>query len=183
MFEKQLANMKILMVIAPDQFRDEELLTPKKRFQEAGAVVTVAACKLGEAKGMLGCKVHPDILITDANTKDYDAVVVIGGMGSPEYLWRDTTLHALLQQMSKNGKVVAGICLSGVVLANAGILNGKRATVWPTADSKEAFQDRRVIYIDQPVVQDGNIITANGPAAAAQFADAITAELSKISVW
>jgi protease I len=180
MAEKRLAGSKILMVIAPDQFRDEELLTPKQVLSDAGAEVTVASTKMGEAKGMLGASVSPDIILADAHAKDYHAVIVVGGMGSPQYLWHDQRLHALVKEMNRDGKVVAAICLSGAALANAGVLAGKRATVWSMPESIKALKDGKAQYVEEPVVQDGKIITADGPSAAQQFAETIVAELSKV---
>jgi protease I len=182
MAEKRLAGTRILMVIAPEQFRDEELLTPKQLFMDAGAAVQVASTKPGEAKGMLGAQVIPDLVLADAKSGDYQAVIVVGGMGSPEYLWNEPKLHEIICKLNKDDKVVAAICLSGAVLANAGVLKGKRATVWPMDESLKALADGNAQYVEEPVVQDGKLITANGPEAARQFGETIIAELSKVKV-
>ena len=80
----KLSGKRVLLVIAPEQFRDEELFQPQAIFKSEGAHTTIAACKLGEAKGMLGGTVQPDLLISDVKAENYDACVeVIGGMGSP----------------------------------------------------------------------------------------------------
>jgi len=92
------------MVIAPKNFRDEELNHPKEIFEKEGAKVTIACKQMGKSSGMLGATATPNILIKDARANDYDAVVVIGGMGSPEHLWDDTQLHRLLQDADKSGK-------------------------------------------------------------------------------
>ncbi len=113
MAEKRLSGSKILMVIAPKEFRDEELLTPKKLLSEAGASVIVASTTADEAKGMLGAKIKPDIVLSSALASDYDCVIVVGGMGSPEFLWNNAQLHSLIQEMDREEKVVAAICLSG----------------------------------------------------------------------
>jgi protease I len=182
MAEKRLAGTRILMVIAPDQFRDEELLEPKQLLTEAGATVQVASTKSAEAKGMLGALVTPDLVLADAKSADYQAVIVVGGMGSPDHLWNEPKLHQIVRDLHKDNKVVAAICLSGAVLANAGVLKGKRATVWPMYESLKALSDGNAQYIEQPVVQDGKLITANGPEAAHQFGETIIAELSKVKV-
>lgn len=182
MADKSLTGTKVVMVIAPEQFRDEELLTPKRILSEQGASVTVASTRLGEARGMLGAVVSPESLINNLKAQDYDAVVVVGGMGSPEHLWDDSHLHALLKTMSGQNKVISAICLSGAVLARAGLLSGKKATVWPMPESLKALKDGKANYTEQPVVQDGRVITANGPEAAQEFANAIAKELSKIKV-
>ncbi|MGH9554013.1 MAG: DJ-1/PfpI family protein [Terriglobales bacterium] len=182
MAEKRLAGTTVLMVIAPDQFRDEELFTPEKILTENGATVRIASTKLGEAKGMLGGTAKPELTIADAKAHEYDAVVVVGGMGSPDYLWDDAKLHALIRELHKENKVIAAICLSGAVLANAGVLNGKRATVWPMPESLAALKEGKAQYVEQPVVHDGKTITANGPEAAHEFAELIVSELSKVKV-
>ncbi len=181
MSEKQLTGRKILMVIAPDQFRDEELLTPKNIFVLKGAQVQVASTTTNRAKGMLGAQVMPDLTIDQAKAADYDAVVVVGGMGSPEYLWNNVTLHNILKQMQKDNKVTAGICLSGAVLAKAGLLKGKKATVWVTPKSLAALAEGQAQYVKQKVVQDGLVITAEGPEAADEFGQLIVNQLSKIT--
>lgn len=182
MAEKRLAGTRVLLVIAPEQYRDEEFEVPKRVLSENGAQVQVASTSKKEATGMLGGKAAPDLLVSEAKEPDYNAVIVVGGMGSPEFLWNDAHLHKLVQESYKNGKVVASICLSGAVLANAGVLAGKRATVWKMPESLQALEQGRAIYVEQPVVQDGKLITANGPEAAEEFASTIAAELSRVKV-
>lgn len=169
MTDKRLSGKRVLMVIAPNQFRDEELIEPRKIFLAEGAEVHIAACQNGEAKGMLGASIKPDLLVSDAKADDYDALVVVGGMGSPTYLWGDDQLHELLQKLESSNKVVAAICLSGAVLANAGLLRGKRATVYATPDSVKALEAGGAQYVHEPVVRDGRVITADGPDAAKDF--------------
>jgi protease I len=180
MADKKLAGTKVLMVIAPEQFRDEELLEPQRILSEYGAHVTVASTKAGEAEGMLGAKVRPDTTIDTTKPSDYHAVIVVGGMGSPEHLWNNPTLHDILKQCHQSNKVVAAICLSGAALAQAGVLAGKRATVYSTPESLQALESGKAQYIKEHVVTDGNIITADGPDAAAEFADAIATVLQKV---
>jgi protease I len=94
-------------------------------------------------------------------------------MGSPEYLWNNAQIHRILQLLHKKDRVVAAICLSGAVLANAGLLTDKNATVWEMPESLEVFQQHGVHYTGEPVTVDGHFITANGPDAASDFAKAV----------
>lgn len=169
----KLSGKRVLLVIAPEQFRDEELLEPKEAFLNEGAEVVIAASRKGEAKGMLGAIAHPDKTLSEVKPEEYDACIVVGGMGSPEHLWNDKTLHTILQSLHKNNKVVAGICLSGAVLANAGVLKGKKATVWAMPESLAALKDGGANYLKEPVVRDGLVITGEGPEAAKKFAHSI----------
>jgi len=178
MADKKLAGTRILMVVAPEQFRDEELLEPKKIFEEEGAEVVVASTQAGEAKGMLGARVTPDAQIKDVKASEFDAVAVVGGMGSPDHLWQNDTLHNILREMNTTNKVVSAICLSGAALANAGVLESKEATVWPMPESLQALEKGKAKYKKQPVVKDGRTITANGPEAAREFGETIVKELA-----
>jgi protease I len=182
MADKRLLGKNVLMVIAPEEFRDEELSEPKDILSRRGANVTVASTAAGQARGMLGATVTPDATIDKVQASDYHAIVVVGGMGSPQHLWNNDKLKALLKQAHESGKVVAGICLSGAVLANAGVLSGKKATVWACDESLQALKDGKAIYTKQPVVAEGNIITAEGPDAASEFGNAIATALEKAAL-
>jgi protease I len=175
---ESLMGKRILMVIAPEEFRDEELFTPKEIFEAEGATVTIASTRLGPARGMLGGRASPDLLITDARADDYDAIVVVGGMGSPTHLWPNEDLHRLLREADEKGKLIGAICLSPAVLARAGLLRGRRATVYVTEDSLRELQRGGAQYHSADVVTDGRIITASGPHAAAEFGRAICAQLA-----
>lgn len=176
---------KILMLIAPDQFRDEELLVPRQMLTEAGWAVETASTQTGTATGMLGAKevVKFDLAYAQdqAQKQAYEAVIVVGGMGSPEYLWENTQVHQLLQTLNQQNRLIAAICLSGAVLAKADLLNGKQATVWESPDALAVFQSHQVTYTGDPVTVDGRFVTANGPEAAEAFAQAILTQLKALT--
>lgn len=175
-----LSGKRVLLVIAPEEFRDEELLEPKAAFENAGLIVEIACRRTSEARGMLGAVVKPDLSLADVRPENYDACVIVGGMGSPAYLWSDERLHSILQSMQKQNKVLAAICLSGAVLARAGVLRGKKATVWPTADSLAALSNGAAKYIKESVVTDGNVVTADGPRSAGRFAESVLELISSV---
>lgn len=168
---------KVLMVIAPEQFRDEELQVPRQAFEAQGWHVDTASTQTGVAEGMLGAKenIAKDLNMVepDAQKGAYDAAVVVGGMGSPTHLWDNQQLHRILQAVHQHNKVIASICLSGGVLAKAGLLKGKQATVWEMPESLQALKEGGAQYTGQPVTVDGNIVTANGPEAAQAFANSV----------
>ena len=165
---------KVVMVIAHKNFRDEELFVTKQTLEKKGVQVVVASSALTLAKGMLGGSYKPDILIKDINIDDYDALVFVGGMGATEY-WNNEIAHNLARAALEKNKIVAAICIAPVTLAKAGLLKGKKATVW----SSEANQLKSLgaIYTGKSVERDGLIITANGPQAAEEFGKAILAAL------
>lgn len=170
-----LEGNRVVMVIARRDFRDEELLKPKALLERAGARVTVASSSLEPATGTLGAKVTPDVLLKDIDAGDYEAVVFIGGPGAKEY-WDDRTAHAVARAGVEQGKIVAAICLAPVTLANAGLLDGKKATVWKTESGRLRAQGAN--YTGTKVEVDGRLITSNGPEAAEDFGKAIAEALA-----
>jgi len=167
---------RILMIIAPEGFRDEELQIPKRAFERAGYEVVIASSTLGTARGMLGAKVKPQILLKDVKVKDYDAVVFVGGVGAQYYFNHREALR-IAQEAASQGKVLGAICLAPGILARAGVLKGKRATVWRS--EAKTLKEKGAIYTGQQVEVDGKVITGNGPTAAPLFASKILEALKR----
>lgn len=168
-----MSTRQALMVIAEEDFRDEELRIPKEILEKNGVSVQVASTHAGECKGMLGMRYTPEILVENANIDESDALIIVGGSGSPAHLWNNEDVLRLVKEAYEKNRVIAAICLSGAVLANAGILKGKNATVFPTPESIKALRDGGANYLKQGVVVDGKIVTADGPRSAEKFADEI----------
>ena len=108
---KPLAGKKVVMIIARKNFRDEELLKPKQILESEGAEVTVASSTLGTVVGMLGARAESNMLFTDINVADYDAIIFVGGMGASEY-WDNATAHKIAQEAIAQGKVLGAICIA-----------------------------------------------------------------------
>lgn len=170
-----LAGKKVVLIIASNGYRDEEFEEPRKALSQAGAQVVVVSSSLKEAKGMLGGRAKPDILITDIKTSDYDCVVFVGGTGSSEY-WDNPVAHKIAKDTYNSGKIIAAICIAPVTLANAGILKGRKATVFTS--EIERLKSKGANYTGGGVEKDGNIITADGPQNARKFADILVKNLS-----
>lgn len=171
--EARIDGKRVLFVIAPESFRDEELFEPKSVLEARGASVTVACKRLGTAMGMLGKSYKPEKLLSEVSGREFDAVAVVGGMGSPAHLWGDETLHKILQDAERANRVVAGICLSGAALARAGVLDGKQATVYKTKESLAEMKRGGASYVEKDVVVTGRTVTASGPHVARQFGEEI----------
>jgi len=172
-----LAGKKVLMVIAPENFRDEEYRYTREELERAKASITVASTKTTTARGMLGATVTPDLKLEQVDVDDYDAVIFVGGGGSAVYFDNDRALSIASEAFDK-GKKTCAICIAPVILANAGVLNGKRATVFD-GDYIEAIEAKGATFVNKPVVVDGNVITANGPGAARDFGRTIARELAR----
>ena len=174
--EQTLSGKKIVMIIASQNFRDEELLQPKNILTEKGAEVKVASASLETAKGMLGAEVKPDLLVSEIKPEDWDAIILIGGTGASQY-WDDSSIHSMLNEAVKQNKIVGAICIAPVTLANAGILSGKKATVFSSETQK--LRDKGAKCTGKDVERDGKIITASGPPAAKEFGNAIAQALKE----
>jgi protease I len=161
------------MVIAPADFRDEEYFETRKILEDVGNKITVANSTGQPSKSSFGKIVKPDKALHDIDSKDFDAIVFVGGRGSSEY-FRNQQALSLAKEFNKSEKVVAAICIAPSILANAGILSGKKATSFPSErDNINAVGT----YTGNPVEQDGKIITANGPQAAKDFGKKISEAL------
>lgn len=171
----EIMAKNIVMVVAPDGYRDEELDEPKAVLEKAGANVKIASKGVSVAKGKLGGSIDVDMDISAINVADYDAVVFIGGPGSSVY-FDDATAQAIAKQAVEQGKVLGAICIAPSTLANAGVLEGKKATAF----SSEAgnLEAKGASYTGEAVTIDGNIITADGPSSAKKFGEAILQKLS-----
>jgi len=181
-FPHRSNTLEALVVVAPLGYRDEELLEPKSRLEEAGVTVTVASTRRGECRGMLGGRIEATVALDEVVDRSFDLVVVVGGIGSSEHLWQDETLQRIVRDQHDHGRTVAAICLSSVVLAKAGILAGRRATVWPEPAALDAFAAHGVQYERELVVVSGNVVTGAGPHAATAFASALVEALSAVIV-
>lgn len=173
---------KVLMVIAQTDFRDEEYFIPKSVLESAGFEVKTASIKRGEALGYLGGVVEVDLEVNKVKIDDFVAVVFAGGAGMAKNL-DNSEFQDLAKQAQLSGKVIGGICIASVLLAKAGVLQGKKATVWSSPMDKKAvkiLQENGAIFVDLPVVIDGNIITANGPQAARKFGEGLTEILKRV---
>ena len=165
---KKISGKKILMVIAKNKFRDEEYVEPRKALEREGAIITVASSSGEMSTGMLGLKVKPDLLIGDVKEEDYDGIVFVGGGGASEY-FNDPAAHRLARGFFDHGKLTSAICIAPATLANAGVLQGKKATSFPS--SEEALRAQGAVVTKQDVVTDGVIVTGVGPGAAKKFGE------------
>lgn len=165
-----LDGKKVLLVVAAKNFQDEEFAQPYDLLTRLGATVKVACSQKAKATGVFGRTIIPDLLLGECRADDYDAIVFIGGPGAAEY-FSNTQAHALARAAVAKGKVLGAICIAPVTLANAGVLKGKKATVFPSEQPQLAAEGAQLSR--QDVIVDGKIVTATGPQVAREFAQAL----------
>jgi protease I len=166
----QFCDKRILMIIPLKGFWCEELKKPKEIFEQNGLSVTIASSTMKEAQSIFGVTIKPDIVLKKVKVGHYDAIIFVGGEGAVQY-WDDPQAHRLIKEALKKGKVLGAISISPITLANAKILIGKKATVWPTLGNRLKWAG--AVYTGEAVEIDGKIVTADRPDSAEEFANAI----------
>jgi protease I len=178
-------NMKkIAMIISPRGYQDTEFGIPYAYFKDHGATVDVYSTKKGLANGSVGGTFNVEHTLSELNVSNYNAIVFVGGPGTP-LIRSDNYSVKIAKDAVASGKILAAICWSPTILAKAGVLKGKNATVWYGPDSElemltsEYLEEQGARYTGQSVTTDGNIITADGPQSASKYAEAIWKKLTE----
>jgi len=172
------AGLRAVLVVPPENFRDEELIETRKALEAAEISVDLASRAKGTIKGMLGAEIEAAMTLDDAlvGLEYTDVVVFIGGSGTVAY-FEDEAIMNLIRTAVRQRKLIGAICLAPSLLARACVLEGRTATVW-TSESG-TLEARGAVYRAQPVVVDGRFVTANGPGAAAAFGEALVSWLTE----
>jgi SagB-type dehydrogenase family enzyme len=169
----QIAKKAVLIVPAA-RFADAELFETQRILNEAGIASVVASSKIGVIQGTFGGIVASEITLDSLKVEDYEAVVFIGGPGAADYFNNPAVLR-IAREASARNKVIAAISNAPMILANAGVLRGMRATGLP--QQREQMKKTGAQFTGSAVEQDGHIITANNSSVVVQFARAIAAAL------
>lgn len=155
-----------------DEFDDRELTGPLEALRAAGATVLLVGPAAGaEYKDKRGtASVKSDMAAGAAKVKDFDAVVIPGGH-APDKMRMRHAMVDLARDAMDAGKPVAAICHGPQVLISANTLRGRTLTCWPSiaVDVKNAGG----LYVDRPVVRDGNLITSRKVDDLGVFSEAI----------
>jgi len=161
---------KVVLIVAFEMFRDEEYAEPKAVLEKNGFEITTASSRLGEASGRFGLKAKVDITLGQVKVEDYDTVLFIGGPGSHGY-YLDPQAHRIAKEAVEQGKILGAICAAPGILANAGLLKGKKATVHE--GDIDALKQGGATYTGKGVEIDGKIITADGPKNAKAWGEEV----------
>jgi len=161
---------KTLLGLVDDLYEDLELWYPKLRLEEAGFETRLAGLELKTFRGKNGYPAAADALIKDVKSADFIGVLIPGGF-MPDRLRRESAVLSLTREFFEQGKLVAFICHGGWIAVSARILKGKRVT--GSRGIKDDLENAGAIWVDDPVVVDGNLISSRAPKDLAPFAAAM----------
>lgn len=162
--------MSSLLVIAKNGFQDHELQGTRQGLLDAGLDVVLASAEQGPCTGKFGSTEQASIALRDVNVTDYDRIAFIGGPGAAALAENSDALRIARETVAAK-KPLGAICIAPTILASAGVLKGKKATVWVDEEKSQAtvLQNAGALYTGDAVTFDGLIITGNGPEAAEEF--------------
>ncbi|MEI2663304.1 type 1 glutamine amidotransferase domain-containing protein [Rossellomorea sp. LJF3] len=156
----KLVGKKIIQLVSAD-FEDLELWYPVLRLREEGATVHIVGEKANEEYiGKYGVPIVSEYAFKDINPEDYDAILVPGGW-SPDKLRRYEEVIAMVKSMDERKKPIGQICHAGWVLISAKILKGVKVTSTPGI--KDDMENAGAIWMNEPVVTDGHIVSSRRP--------------------
>lgn len=145
-----------------------EAVTLIDLLRRAGITVTTASLDTQTVQASRGVKLLADCVLDDVLETDFDMIILPGGQPGTNNLNQSNALHELIQQHYGMGKAIAAICAAPLVLAHAGILNGKKATCFPGVLTPDKWPS--IDLLDQATVIDGQVFTSKGPGTAMDFA-------------
>lgn len=165
--------MKKICVFLAEGFEEIEALSVVDICRRADIeVTTVSITGHKQVMGAHNIAVHADEVFENVDFDAWDGIVLPGGMPGTKYLQEHEGVNTYVKKFASDGKLTAAICAAPSVFGNAGILAGKKATVYPGCETAN------VEWTGEAVVVAGNIITGKGPGVAAQFALALVAYLA-----
>ena len=163
---------KRIAILVEQDFEDSELVEPMKAMKEAGGEVMVVGS--GSQRSYWGkrrdANVIADVSADQVKAEDFDAVIIPGGY-APDKMRLHQPMIDLVRKIYDTGKVVAAVCHGPQLLISAGIVGGRRVTSWPSVEID--LRNAGAEWVDEAVVEDGNLITSRKPADLPAFSKAV----------
>ena len=173
----RLSGKKVIQLVE-HEFEDLELWYPVMRLREEGVTVHIVGPKASETyTGKYGVPVTSDYAFDDVKAADYDGILVPGGW-SPDKLRRYADVLQLVKDMDAAKKPIGQICHAGWVLISAKILQGVKVTSTPGI--RDDLENAGAIWIDEPVVIDGHIVSSRRPPDLPPYAKAYADALAGV---
>jgi protease I len=154
-----------IAVLATDGFEESELKEPVKALREEGAEITIVSPKAGSIKGWKkkdwGGSVDVDTTLDHAVPGDFEALLLPGGVINPDQLRLEPKAALFVRGFAEEMKPIAAICHGPWMLIEADLVRGKRIASWPSL--RTDLINAGAQWVDEPVVEDGYLITSRKP--------------------
>ncbi len=152
-------------ILATDGFEQSELMEPRKALNEAGATTAIVSLKKGNICGWKhndwADTVTVDYIVNDVRADAFDALLLPGGVMNPDKLRMEPAAVEFVQDFFNKDKPVAAICHGPWLVVEAGAAKGRCLTSWPSV--KTDILNAGGNWVDEEVVQDGNLVTSRKP--------------------
>jgi 4-methyl-5(b-hydroxyethyl)-thiazole monophosphate biosynthesis len=165
---EEVITMASVLVPLAQGCEELEAVTVIDLLRRAGIEVITAGLDERPVRASRNTRLLPDMTLDDAVRRDYDMIVLPGGLPGADHLRDDARILALLRRTAAAGRFTAAICAAPKVLAAAGLLEGRNVTSYPGA--LDGLAVPRMTLLRDAVVRDGPIITSRGPGTAMDFA-------------
>ena len=166
---------KRIAILATNGFEQSELMDPRESLKTAGYAVDVVSPEAGSIRGWKdkdwGDTVDVDVALADGDAKDYDALVLPGGVINPDKLRMDPAALDFIRAFADDDKVIAAICHAPWLLVETGIAKDRDVTSWPSV--RTDLENAGGRWRDEAVVEDGNLITSRKPEDIPAFSRAV----------
>ncbi len=172
---RQLAGKNVVFFISELQFHDQEYLIPKNILEKAGIKVFTSSLTNNLAFGQYGLKIKPEMILANLHSENFLSIVLVGGKGIKS-LWNEKLLHKIIREFYQQKKPIAAICSAVGILANAGLLKGKKVAFYK--EDKEIIESSGAILSENDCEADDLFVTASGPESAKAFSQLLLERLS-----
>ena len=139
-------SQKLVMVVPPDKYHDTEFSDPMLALDSANINLIIASLNTGKVGGVHGDTIVATCKLSDIFVDDFDAICIMGGKGTGEYLWDNKEVNKLVTEFKEKDKLVTGICAGSVALAKAGIMQNVKATTYPVKGFIHKLEANNAIY-------------------------------------
>jgi protease I len=172
---------KRVAILAADMFEQIELVEPRKALEDAGATVEIVSLEDGEIQGFdhfdPADRVAVDRTVEEASADEYDALMLPGGVGNPDQLRADENAVAFVRDFFRQRKPVAAICHAPWTLIEAGVVQGRTMTSWPSLQTD--LRNAGAEWVDREVVVEDGLVLSRKPDDIPAFNRAMIEEFAE----
>lgn len=162
---------KRIAILVADGFEQVEMTEPRKALEQAGAETDIVSPARGDVQGWnhheKADKFPVQVALGSAKASDYDALLLPGGVMNPDQLRTKPEAVEFVKSFVKDHKPVAAICHGPWLLAEAGVVRGRKMTSWPSL--RTDLRNAGANWVDQAVVEDDGLVTSRKPDDIPQF--------------